>query len=127
MPRPLCCASPWVDTSTRSGSFGLTMILLILTVSSRPMCVHVLPASIDLYMPSPSEPCTESPVPAYTMFVAPSDTNIVYAGTGDSVQGSLGDGMYKSIDAGKTWTHIGLEDTVKTNKIVVDPKEPNLL
>src|SRR5438552_5859971 len=59
--------------------------------------------------------------------VAPSDTNIVYAGTGDSVGGSLGDGMYKSIDAGKTWTHIGLEDTVKINKIVVDPKDPNLV
>src|SRR6266404_3870547 len=59
--------------------------------------------------------------------VAPSDPNIVYAGTGDSVQGSLGDGMYKSVDAGKTWTHIGLEDTVKINKIVVDPKDPNLV
>src|SRR5437588_5897307 len=59
--------------------------------------------------------------------VAPSDTNIVYAGTGDSVQGSLGDGMYKSVDAGKTWTHIGLEDTVKINKILVDPKDPNLV
>ena len=59
--------------------------------------------------------------------VAPSDPNMVYAGTGDSVQGSLGDGMYKSIDAGKTWTHIGLEDTVKINKIVVDPKDPNLV
>src|SRR3989475_5007036 len=59
--------------------------------------------------------------------VAPSDTNIVYAGTGDSVGGSSGDGMYKSVDAGKTWTHIGLEDTVKINKIVVDPKDPNLV
>src|SRR5207302_6568915 len=57
--------------------------------------------------------------------VAPSDPNIVYAGTGDSVGGSLGDGMYKSVDAGKTWTHIGLEDTVKINKIVIDPKDPN--
>src|SRR5438105_580170 len=59
--------------------------------------------------------------------VAPSDPNIVYAGTGDSVGGSLGDGMYKSVDAGKTWTHIGLEDTVKINKIVIDPKDPNLV
>ena len=59
--------------------------------------------------------------------VAPSDANIVYAGTGDSVQGSLGDGMYKSIDAGKTWTHIGLEETTKINKMVVDPKDPNIV
>jgi photosystem II stability/assembly factor-like uncharacterized protein len=59
--------------------------------------------------------------------VAPSDANIVYAGTGDSVQGSLGDGMYKSVDAGKTWTHIGLEDTVKINRIAIDPKDPDLV
>jgi photosystem II stability/assembly factor-like uncharacterized protein len=59
--------------------------------------------------------------------VAPSDPNIVYVGTGDSVQGPSGDGMYKSIDAGKTWTHIGLEETTKINKMVVDPKDPNLV
>jgi photosystem II stability/assembly factor-like uncharacterized protein len=59
--------------------------------------------------------------------VAPSDLNIVYAGTGDSVQGSLGDGIYKSIDAGKTWTHIGLEETVKINRIAIDPKDPDLV
>src|SRR5689334_25416832 len=59
--------------------------------------------------------------------VAPSDTNIVYAGTGDSVGGSSGDGMYKSIDAGRTWTHIGLEETTKINQILVDPKDPNLV
>src|SRR5581483_3622445 len=59
--------------------------------------------------------------------VAPSDPNIVYVGTGDSVGGSLGDGMYKSTDAGKTWTHVGLEDTTKINKIVIDPKDPNLV
>jgi photosystem II stability/assembly factor-like uncharacterized protein len=57
--------------------------------------------------------------------VAPSDPNIVYAGTGDSVGGSSGDGMYKSIDAGKTWMHIGLEETTKINKMVIDPKDPN--
>ncbi len=57
--------------------------------------------------------------------VAPSDPNIVYAGTGDSVGGSSGDGMYKSTDAGKTWTHIGLEETTKINKMVIDPKDPN--
>jgi photosystem II stability/assembly factor-like uncharacterized protein len=59
--------------------------------------------------------------------VAPSDPNVVYLGTGDSVGGSSGDGMYKSTDAGKTWTHIGLEETTKINKMVVDPKDPNLV
>jgi photosystem II stability/assembly factor-like uncharacterized protein len=59
--------------------------------------------------------------------VAPSDPNIVYVGTGDSVGGSSGDGMYKSLDAGKTWIHIGLEETVKINKITVDPKDPNIV
>src|SRR5205809_6263437 len=59
--------------------------------------------------------------------VAPSDANIVYAGTGDSVGGPSGDGMYKSTDAGKTWTHIGLEETTKINKMVVDPKDPNIV
>jgi photosystem II stability/assembly factor-like uncharacterized protein len=59
--------------------------------------------------------------------VAPSDPNVVYAGSGDSVQGSSGDGMYKSVDAGKTWAHIGLEDTTKINKILIDPKDPSVV
>jgi len=59
--------------------------------------------------------------------VAPSDPNIVYVGTGDSVGGSSGDGMYRSNDAGRTWTHIGLDETTKINKMVVDPKDPNIV
>lgn len=59
--------------------------------------------------------------------VAPSDPNIIYAGSGDSVGGSNGDGMYKSTDAGKTWTHTGLEDTTKINKLMIDPKDPNVV
>jgi photosystem II stability/assembly factor-like uncharacterized protein len=59
--------------------------------------------------------------------VAPSDPNIVYVGTGDSVGGPSGDGMYKSTDAGKTFVHIGLEETTKINKIIIDPKDPNIV
>src|SRR5215472_9269845 len=59
--------------------------------------------------------------------VAPSDPEIVYAGAGDPIGGSLGNGMWKSTDAGKTWQHIGLEDTVKIDSILVDPADPNLV
>src|SRR5580704_7164139 len=59
--------------------------------------------------------------------VAPSDSNIVYAGAGDPIGGSLGNGMWKSTDAGKSWQHIGLEDTVKIDSILIDPADPNLV
>ncbi len=59
--------------------------------------------------------------------VAPSNPDIVYAGAGDPILGSLGNGMWKSTDAGKTWQHIGLEDTVKITNILVDPADPNLV
>jgi photosystem II stability/assembly factor-like uncharacterized protein len=59
--------------------------------------------------------------------VAPSSPDIIYAGAGDPISGSLGNGMWKSTDAGKSWQHIGLEDTVKITNILVDPADPNLV
>lgn len=63
--------------------------------------------------------------------VAPSDPNIIYAGSGDAVAGNNtgtnGDGMYKTTDGGKTWARIGLEGTTKIPKIIVDPKDPNIV
>jgi photosystem II stability/assembly factor-like uncharacterized protein/DNA-binding FrmR family transcriptional regulator len=62
--------------------------------------------------------------------VAPSDPNVVYVGTGEScIRGNIsyGDGMYKSVDGGKTWTHIGLEDSQHIARIVVHPQNPDIL
>jgi photosystem II stability/assembly factor-like uncharacterized protein len=59
--------------------------------------------------------------------VAPSNPNVVYVGTGEPdirSQHSYGIGMYKSVDAGKTWNHIGLEDSEHIGRIVVDPANP---
>lgn len=62
--------------------------------------------------------------------VAPSDPNVVYVGMGDLITGggiNEGNGMYKSTDAGKTWQHLGLDDTKQIPAILVDPKDPNLV
>ena len=53
--------------------------------------------------------------------------NIIYVGSGEGLQRpdlSTGDGIYKSTDAGKTWTHLGLRDGQQIPQIVVDPREP---
>ncbi len=60
--------------------------------------------------------------------VAPSNPNIIYAGSGEGLHRpdlSVGDGVYKSIDAGKTWKHVGLADAQQIPQIVVDPKNPD--
>ncbi|MGH9424335.1 MAG: hypothetical protein ACRD3J_30465, partial [Thermoanaerobaculia bacterium] len=62
--------------------------------------------------------------------VAASSPDTVYAGTGESsLRDSVGygNGMYKSTDAGRTWTHIGLGDTQHIGKIAVDPRNPNIV
>jgi photosystem II stability/assembly factor-like uncharacterized protein len=62
--------------------------------------------------------------------VAPSDPNIIYVGTGEAcIRGdiSFGNGVYKSLDAGKTWTHIGLDDTRHIGAVIVDPHDPNIV
>src|SRR5580704_6830235 len=62
--------------------------------------------------------------------VAPSDPNIIYVGSGEPCLRNditFGNGMYKSTDAGATWKHIGLEDTQHISKVVVDPRNPNIV
>ncbi len=59
--------------------------------------------------------------------VAPSDPNVIYAGTGESdIRSDLasGNGVYRSDDAGKSWTHVGLDDTRQISRILVSPTDP---
>ena len=62
-----------------------------------------------------------------SVVVAPSDPNIIYVGSGEGLQRpdlSVGDGVYKSTDAGGTWTHLGLRDAQQIPNIAVDPTDP---
>src|SRR4029079_10090927 len=62
--------------------------------------------------------------------VAPSDPSVIYAGSGEADMRSdiaQGDGMYKSIDRGKTWTHIGLTDSQQIARVVVHRADPNVV
>jgi photosystem II stability/assembly factor-like uncharacterized protein len=60
--------------------------------------------------------------------VAPSNPDILYVGSGEGLQRpdlSVGDGVYKSTDGGKTWKHMGLSDGQQIPAIQVDPRDPN--
>jgi photosystem II stability/assembly factor-like uncharacterized protein len=62
--------------------------------------------------------------------VAPSDPNIIYVASGEGLHRpdlSVGNGIYKSTDAGKTWTHLGLRDGQQIPALAVDPRDPNKL
>ncbi|HEY1656662.1 MAG TPA: hypothetical protein VGF86_16275 [Candidatus Tumulicola sp.] len=62
--------------------------------------------------------------------IAPSDPNVIYAGSGEGLQRpdlAIGDGIYKSTDGGATWTHLGLRDGQQIASLAVDPKNPQRL
>ncbi len=65
-----------------------------------------------------------------SLAVAPSNPSILYLGTGEPMHArssAHGNGVWKSTDAGKTWTHIGLEQSYFINKVQVDPKNPDIV
>ena len=62
--------------------------------------------------------------------VAPSAPDVIYVGSGESTlrdSVGFGNGVYKSTDAGRTWTHLGLSDTQHIGKIAIDPRNPEVV
>ena len=62
--------------------------------------------------------------------LAPSNHNVIYVGTGEAApRGDMtyGDGVYKSVDGGKTWSNIGLTDTRQIGALIVDPDNPDIV
>src|SRR5215469_1618101 len=62
--------------------------------------------------------------------VAPTNPSIIWVGTGEAnnrQSASWGDGVYKSTDGGKTWSHMGLDDTQAIGRVVIDPTNPEVV
>ena len=73
----------------------------------------------------------EQPVSSIgSLAVTPSDPNVVWAGTGEAwirSHISVGEGIFKSTDAGRTWTRMGLEKTGRIGRVVIDPVNPDIV
>lgn len=106
-------------------------------VAGRPQVIYVGTASGGIFK-STNSGTTWKPVfdEAGTMLsigdlaIAPSDENIVWAGTGEPngrQSSSWGDGVFKSVDGGATWTHVGLRDTHHVGRIVIHPRNPDVV
>lgn len=72
----------------------------------------------------------EATVSAGDVTIAPSNPNVVWVGSGEHTARNsvtIGDGVYKSVDAGKTWRNMGLADTRHISRIVINPGDPNIV
>ena len=68
--------------------------------------------------------------PIGAIAVSDSDPNVIYVGTGEACSRpdvSHGDGVYKSVDGGQSWQHLGLEDTRHISRIRIHPRDPNVV
>jgi len=108
----------------------------VAVVESNPSIVYLATASGGLFKTTNNgttwEPLFDSQPTSSIgdVALAPSDPNIVWVGTGEAnnrQSSSWGNGVYKSTDAGKTWQHMGLADTMHIGRVVVHPQNPDIV
>lgn len=72
----------------------------------------------------------ENTISVGDMEIEPGNPDVIWVGTGESNARnsvSFGDGIYKSTDGGKSWKHMGLKDTNSISKVIINPKNPNIV
>jgi photosystem II stability/assembly factor-like uncharacterized protein len=133
-------ASPFKDLKWQfigpTNVSGRCTDIAVVTPKGRNYAIYVATASGGVWK-TDNEATTWQPVfeqAASTAFgdvtVAPSNPNIVWIGTGEQNlfrSSNAGIGVYKSVDAGKTWRHMGLADTYTIPRIVIHPKDPDIV
>jgi photosystem II stability/assembly factor-like uncharacterized protein len=106
----------------------------IAAVESNPFIIYVAFATGGLWKTTNNGTTWEPVFETYStasigdVAICPTDPNIVWVGTGEPnnrQSSSFGDGIYKSTDGGKTWTHMGLRETQTIARVVIDPKDAN--
>ena len=109
---------------TASGVPGDPTTFLFRRRGRRSLEDHQRRALLDTHLRRPSSASIGA------LVLAPSNPQIIYVGTGEAdirSDMSTGDGVYKSTDAGRTWTNIGLRDTRQIGRIAVNPRNPDIV
>lgn len=111
-------------------------VLHLLVDERKPSTFYIAPSTGGLWKTTNKGTTFASVLPDQSMVsighatLAPSNPDIVWVGTGDAASGRIplrGFGVWKSTDAGKTWSHMGLTETRHIGRIAVHPRDPNIV
>ena len=109
-------------------------ILHVAVNERNPYIFYIAPSTGGIWKTSNNGTTFESILPGQSMVsvghmaLAPSNPDIIWVGSGDAASGRIplrGFGVWKSVDSGKTWTHMGLTETRHIGRVAVHPKDPN--